>query len=216
MVSYFLGMALCKLFAARLLRTPWLLHLDVFRARLNPTLLGRSRPDLVGQDSAGNWHSFESKGRSSGPSLADKAKAKVQAQRLTSVGRTNCTLHIGSFAFFRNGVLEFYWCDPSPQSEEPFRLPEPRGEWRYYFEPALSLTEEIESDLLTAELEMADVKVTIHPAIRKLLRSSNWFDARRTANDLRSTFSSEGYQPDGIKVEAGESWLRSFKPGERK
>lgn len=43
MVSYFLGMTLCKLFASQLLGTPWLLHLDVFRPPLNPVLLGRSR-----------------------------------------------------------------------------------------------------------------------------------------------------------------------------
>src|SRR5262249_51851186 len=35
-VNYFLGMTFCKLFAAKLLDTPWLLHLDVFRPDLNP------------------------------------------------------------------------------------------------------------------------------------------------------------------------------------
>jgi len=30
-VSYFLGMTLCKLFASKLLNTPWLIHLDAFR-----------------------------------------------------------------------------------------------------------------------------------------------------------------------------------------
>jgi hypothetical protein len=39
MVSYFLGMTLCKLFASRLLNTPWLLHLDVFRSSLNSVVL---------------------------------------------------------------------------------------------------------------------------------------------------------------------------------
>ena len=34
-VNYFLGMTFCKLFAAKLLNTPWLLHLDVFRPQLN-------------------------------------------------------------------------------------------------------------------------------------------------------------------------------------
>src|SRR5258708_18508649 len=33
MVNYFLGMPLCKFFALRLLVTPCLLHLDVFRAQ---------------------------------------------------------------------------------------------------------------------------------------------------------------------------------------
>ena len=55
-VHYFLGLTLCKLFADKLLGAPWLLHLDVFRDRLNPTLLqGRSRPDLVGLTFNGGW-----------------------------------------------------------------------------------------------------------------------------------------------------------------
>src|SRR5438045_4082788 len=42
-VSYFLGMAVCKLFTTKLLSAPWLLHLDVFRPQLDPELSGRSR-----------------------------------------------------------------------------------------------------------------------------------------------------------------------------
>jgi hypothetical protein len=43
-VNYFLGLIVCKLFASKLLDSPWTLHLDVFRAVLNPRLLGgRSR-----------------------------------------------------------------------------------------------------------------------------------------------------------------------------
>ncbi len=75
MVSYFLGMTLCKVFASSLLRTPWLLHLDVFRTALNPVVLGRSRPDLVGEDINGNWNVFESKGRSAVPSSVDEQSA---------------------------------------------------------------------------------------------------------------------------------------------
>ena len=78
-VSYFLGMTLCKLFAAKLLHAPWLLHLDIFRDSLNPGLLGRSRPDLVGLDAFGRWHAFESKGRSGSPSDHDIENAKNQA-----------------------------------------------------------------------------------------------------------------------------------------
>lgn len=139
MVSYFLGMTLCKVFASRLLLTHWLLHLDVFRPALNPVILGRSRPDLVGEDISGNWNAFESKGRSSVPSSADKAKAKAQAQRLVSVNGRNCSLHVGSFAFFRSDVLEFYWRDPEPGSRDAIDVPRPETEWRYYYEPALSL-----------------------------------------------------------------------------
>lgn len=217
MVSYFLGMTLCKLFASRLLLAPWLLHLDVFRSVINPVTLGRSRPDLVGEDIDGNWHAFESKGRSSVPSSADKAKAKAQARRLVSVNRRNCSLHVGSFAFFRRDVLEFYWRDPEPNSEEPIGLPSPEEEWRYYFEPAfsLSLASETESKVMAAERELADVIVEIHPEIRHLLHNGLWSQARQVAIERRDALSSEGFQPDGIKVIAGESWVRPYEGRER-
>jgi hypothetical protein len=215
MVSYFLGMVLCKLFAARLLQTPWLLHLDVFRDQLNPVTLGRSRPDLIGEDIRGHWHAFESKGRSSTPSSADKAKAKAQAQRLVSVGRTNCSLHVGSFAFFRGDALNFYWRDPEADGDDPMRLPKPDREWRYYFQSALSMADEIESGALADEQELADVDVEIHPKIIALLRLSDWSGAHRAARDMRETFLAEGYQPDGIRVKAGESWASRFEPRAR-
>jgi hypothetical protein len=45
-INYFLGLAVCKLFASKLLATPWLMHLDVFRPQLNAVLSGRSRADV--------------------------------------------------------------------------------------------------------------------------------------------------------------------------
>jgi len=211
MVSYFLGMTVCKLFASRLLLTPWLLHLDVFRSRLNPVTLGRSRPDLVGEDNAGRWHAFESKGRSSPPSSDDKTKAKGQAQRLVSVGGQPCSLHVGSFAFFRSELLEFYWRDPIPDAEERIELPRPDFEWRYYYEPALSLASTPEDATLASDREKADVSVTIHPKIRRLLDGGRWSEARETAKRMGPELTSHGYQPDGLKFTAGASWSRPFE-----
>ncbi len=215
MVSYFLGMTLCKLFSARLLQTPWLLHFDVFRNQLSPNILGRSRPDLVGEDTAGNWHVFESKGRTTAPSSADKAKAKAQAQRLVTVGGTTCSLHVGSLAYFGSDVLKLYWCDPAPDSEEAIEFPTPDTEWSFYFEPAFRLAGELGPAPLAAEREMADVKLEIHPQIRDLLQRGEWLGARQHARDLRKAFDSEGYQPDGLRVTAGESWSRPFDLRER-
>lgn len=216
MVSYFLGMSLCKLFASRLLNTPWLLHLDVFRQYLNPLLLGRSRPDLVGQDMSGSWYAFESKGRSSAPTTTDKEKAKTQAKRLVSIDNNDCSLQVGSFAFFRSEELEFYWRDPEPDIKDPIRLPAPNGNWRYYYEPALSLATDKRSEPFAAERELADVKVEIHPKIQHLLLEGQWAIAKREAIQLRTTLLSEGYRPDGIKLTAGQSWLRRYEPREQR
>jgi hypothetical protein len=216
MVSYFLGMTLCKLFASRLLLAPWLLHLDVFRSDLNPITLGRSRPDLVGEDISGNWHAFESKGRSSVPSSDDKAKAKTQAQRLVSVNGRNCSLQVGSFAFFRSDMLEFDWRDPEPDSRDLIVLPRPEAHWRYYFEPALSLASDTPSAAMAAERELADVEVEIHPKIHRLLQNGQWSQAKHLASELRAAFISEGYQPDGIRLTAGESWTEPYEASDRR
>lgn len=215
MVSYFLGMTLCKLFAWKLLRTPWLLHLDVFRAQLNLTTLGRSRPDLVGENNGGMWHAFECKGRSSNPSSADKGKAKAQAERLVSVDRVPCSLHIGSFAYFRSDLLEFYWKDPDPGSMEPIELPPPNEEWRYYFDYAFSITSASEGGAFAEERERTDLTVDAHPKVRRPLELGRWLEAQQVASDLQSEFGQAGYQPDGLRVVAGESWSRPFVVSER-
>ena len=112
-MSYFLGMAVCMLFADRILDTPWLLHLDVFKDQLDSKVVGgRSRPDLVGLKHSGEWQAFECKGRSSVPNADERRKAKEQAQRLTRVGSTDCVLHVGAISYFRQEKLEFHWRDP--------------------------------------------------------------------------------------------------------
>jgi len=218
-VSYFLGMAVCKLFASRLLSTPWLLHLDVFRGQLNPaTLGGRSRPDLVGQDASGSWHAFETKGRSSVPSSEDKQKAKEQAQRLVSVDGSACSLHIGSFAFFRGEELEFYWRDPEPEDPEdlePLKVEVRDEDWANYYQPALAMAEEGEGSALSARAQQTDLHVEVHPKLRDLLFESQWAAARSLAVELRQMLEAEGFQPDGLRVVAGDSWRRSFKGAER-
>jgi len=206
MVSYFLGMTLCKLFADKLLFTPWLLHLDVFRQHLATQTLGRSRPDLVGFSNGKQWHAFECKGRSTLPTSGDKDNAKKQADRLISVGGQKCSLHIGSFAFFRDDILEFYWRDPEPESSEELALPEPTEEWRYCFEPALALSAQPEEAALASEMENADVTVSIHPRVAEMLGAGRWLEAQRLAVELRDELAREGYKPDGLKVSAGPSW----------
>jgi hypothetical protein len=111
-------------------------------------------------------------------------------------------------------VLEFYWRDPEPGSMEAIDLPRPETEWRYYYEPALSLSDS-DSEPMATERELADVRIEIHPEVRRLLREGQWSQARHLAIQQRLTFISEGYRPDGIKLTAGESWREPYEPRER-
>ena len=209
-VSYFLGMAICKLFASIFLHTPWLLHLDVFRDQLAPTLLGgRSRPDLVGQDDAQAWHAFECKGRSSVPSAEDQAKAKRQAQRLVQVDGKDTALHVGAFTYFRGGALEFYWRDPYPEGLEPLKVKLPEDAWRHYYAPALALA----TADATEDRDAVAVKVEVHDAILDLLLAGDWAAARMRAAKLGLAWQKRGFRGDGLTVVAGESWSAKRKQG---
>jgi hypothetical protein len=209
-VSYFLGMAVCKLFASHLLKTPWLLHLDVFRDQLNPaTLGGRSRPDLVGEDRTGAWHAFETKGRSTQPSSEDKKKAKAQAQRLVSVDGTACTLHIGSFAFFRQDDLEFYWRDPEPEEPEklePIEINVRPEDWESYYRYAVAINQTASDEAFSDINQAIDLKVEIHPKVRGLLLGRRWSEARALLREIQRAIEADGFHPDGLRVVVGDTW----------
>lgn len=206
MIGYFLGMTLCKLFAAKLLKTDWLLHLDIFSQDINIHRLGRSRPDLVGKDFAGKWHAFECKGRSGAVLLGDKKRAKNQAQRVVSVDGARCDLHVGSFAFFRSDILQFYWRDPEPEGETPIELPLPERVWKYYYEPAFNLATRARDEVPSVLHESVDFSVEIHPEIEGLLGYGRWDDAHKQAVGMREELLDSGYQADGLRVVLGDSW----------
>ena len=218
-VSYFLGMTFCKLFADKLLHTPWLVHLDVCRPQLDPILSGRSRPDLVGQENdSGRWHGFECKGRVSPTSSTVKTKAKNQAQRLLSVNQVACSMHIGAITYFRNNILEFYWRDPIPKEKNPIEIDLPSNLWRYYYQPVAEIVRIRDSYIehgdagsdLRIPLEGHDLELRIHRLIAKHLISGEWENARRKAMESTDIFKEDGYQLDGLRVCAGDSWYEKY------
>lgn len=220
-VSYFVGMTLCKVFADKKLGAPWLLHLDVFRSQLNArTLKGRSRPDLVGQETlSGEWHAFESKGRASVPGRQEKTNAKAQAQRLVSVDGKACSLHIGAISYFRNDSLRFYWRDPEPSEQfkqQPIELRVPKDAWRYYYEPITALLRprsersvKAGADQSMVAIDEADVAIGAHPKILNLLLAHEWDKAYALARELGPHFQEEGYRHDGLILKSGPSWQTS-------
>lgn len=219
-VNYFLGMIFCKVFSTRLLNTPWLLHLDVFRPRLNAVLTGRSRPDLIGREhGTSRWHAFECKGRVSPPDASVKQKAKSQAQRLVSVNRTPCTHHVGTVTFFRNDVLQFFWRDPDPKPESRFDVVFSDDQWRHYYWPVVQYLRE-NKDLwgimqeqvgFYRSIEGLDLEISIYPAVAEYLFREEWTSAQGVAVEARREIQEAGYEPDGIVVKAGESWYRPFE-----
>lgn len=218
-VNYFLGLTICKLFAAKLLDAPWMLHLDVFRPLLNPVLKGRSRPDLVGETATGEWVAMECKGRASEPNADAKEKAKVQAQRLISVNGKAPDYSAGGVAYFKSDVLRFFWRDPEPdlKTRNPIMANLDSTSWRHYYEPVLGLLradavsfQRMQQEQVLLPVEGVDISIGIHPKVLQALARSQWDHARKIANEVRLQPSELKYQADGVVVKAGESWVKPY------
>lgn len=211
-ISYFLGMTFCKVFSSKLLNTPWLLHLDVFKANIPTSVLGRSRPDLIGQHTrSGDWLAFETKGRASKPSATDRTKAKTQALRLLSVNGSPCTLHVGSFTFFANDALAFHWIDPPSEQKKPIEVPDVRDAWRFYYGPARAIWDVRNDTKLAVESGQAilpelDLSIKVHPLLEPFFLEGDFAGAQSAMFESREFLRSDGFNPDGLQVECGPSW----------
>lgn len=220
-VNYFLGLTLCKLFAEMKLNAPWLLHLDVFRDRLNPHLLsGRSRPDLIGRTRGGKWVALESKGRVSPPTADAKAKAKEQAERMVSIRGTPVSYRIGGFAYFKDDVLRFFWRDPQPDGVEPpnpIRLDLTEDDiWRAYYQPILALVGPdhaamIERENIPIPIKEADIKIRVLAEVVRFLRLEKWKDAGHWCMEHQDQLAQAEVHGDGVQIIAGESWSKPFE-----
>jgi hypothetical protein len=216
-VNYFLGLAVAKLFADKLLDAPWMLHLDVFRPNLNVVLSSRSRPDLVGATSSGQWLAFECKGRVSEPDASVKTKAKYQAQRVVTVNGIAPAFAVGALTYFKNDTLRFFWRDPEPDLgiRNPIRLDITPSAWRLHYEPVLELIRSKPQALRAMRqsgdlvpVDEADLKVGIHPRVLELLENPGRADPRpEQGAPLRSDL----YGADGIAIITGESWNKPLE-----
>ncbi|HNV61010.1 MAG TPA: hypothetical protein PKH72_15275 [Rhodoferax sp.] len=101
--SYFLGMTMAKLFSEKLFDTSWLFH--VSHASSNGTAISfkrgsKSQPDLIGQNSTGDWIVIEAKGRTNYLNSKALTKAKEQTKMIRSINGVPPTLRVALQAYF--------------------------------------------------------------------------------------------------------------------
>ena len=211
-VNYFVGLTMAKLFAARLLNAPWSLHVDVFGQSIGTMLSQRSRPDLLAQiQGSDEWVSIEAKGRISKPDATAKSRAKEQARRIAIRGAV-VRNHVGCIAFLRNDVIEVYLEDPEPRDKAYQAELDDDQAWSFYYQPALSLAiaDNQSQEAVSGMQKNIDVFVHVHPEVIVLLRDKKWREAKAKCSEIKEQLKADGYQPDGLKVEAGASWRKKF------
>ncbi len=127
-VSYFLGLTFCKLLSNKLLKIPWLLHIDVYRNQF--TRAGqafgygssRVRPDMIGLDTRRRWTVMESKGRTNTFTQELLVHAKNQTRNLRKIGTDYPNLRVAVVTHFTNGPLTVDWEDPEGYNDDYFDL----------------------------------------------------------------------------------------------
>lgn len=187
-VSYFLGMCFSKLFADRLFQVPWLLHLDVYRQRIDPAFALPLRPDFVGVDANRDWLVLESKGRSWQLPTSLMTTAKRQTRSLRRIGGVLPALRVAVGSYFTSaGVTARIW-DPDDFAEDAMDLSiEPHVVAREYYRPLLDYLnatphERVMRDdgtwVVRAELPGMDASIAIDEDVL------DWSQGRRSWDDV--------------------------------
>jgi hypothetical protein len=230
-LTYHLGMTMAAAWTRHQLKVPWLLHLDVYRDQLDPTLQpGDSRPDLVGRHADGRWVVLECKGGSTGPTRKAQTKAKRQAQRIIGIGGVPPSLALATFAFFATDkrasrpkpkVVTMWIFDPPSEGRtdnsislskltdnEFFRLY--YQPWQFLFEKSFMLDHQ--GPFVWRHLRDLDLSIGILTDLKKALDGSEFAIAPRIVQEAEEQFNLASEYPDwigdGIVLKPGGLWSK--------
>jgi hypothetical protein len=101
---------------------------------------------------------------------------------------------------------------------EPLKFPEPHQSWGAYYGPIVNTFRTyggrgISPEGANVSIEEADLSIEMHPAVAAALLHEQWEEARQLARERHGEFVSDGYQADGLRVNAGRTWLERLEPG---
>lgn len=230
--SYFLGMAMAKLFAAQLFATPWLFHVSM-ASGLGTTRSfkhgSKSQPDLIGQTTNGDWIIVEAKGRTNGLDANALKKAKAQTRMIRTVNGHAPTLRVALQVYFSD-CLRVCIDDPDESDPEAFdlHLDVDAAFGRYYsFVEAITARSPSGENVRQRDIETvfdADSGITIGVESDLLndvvAGRSDRIRARRAGQRSKRPEGQNGaiIYPDGLLVQLDSRWsssLMSLEPDAR-
>lgn len=174
LVSYYLGMAMAKIYAERLLAIPWMMHISRYGATWTVDYAGSpERPDLFGCDAAGEWMVAEAKGRSRVTS-ALLTHMENQKSAVATINGQPPQYRVGSATRFPIEGLELRVVDPPPRAEAEDVPIEPASWLIDYYRPIVDALEQSNAEprngLLTGVIGGTDVQVAVPSAIATVVR----------------------------------------------
>lgn len=167
--SFYLGMAMAKLYAEKVLKIPWLMHISRYEASWSLKYgASRKRPDLFGCNAAGDWAVVEAKGRDR---VTGALVTKMQGQK-SSVATINGAApahRIGAATRFEGGQLALRVVDP-PAGRGAQEVPiDPTAWLRDYYTPIVDLIadgdHQVEEGYLIGVIPSTDISVGLSDEI---------------------------------------------------
>lgn len=230
--SYFLGMTMAKLFAEKLFNTPWLFH--VSHASANGAAISfkrgsKSQPDLIGQNSSGDWIVIEAKGRTNYLDLTALSKAKKQTEMIRSVNGSQPILRVALQAYFDNR-LSVRIDDPSESKPEALdiQLDMDAAMARYYaianaMTAKNATTEKFGNhEYLTYFDEDSGITIGVEVPLSKSVSSGKFEQVRTSRNRLNlsniALDANAAVYADGLFIKLDNRWSKDFMtldPGAR-
>jgi len=137
--SYALGMTMAKLFADKLLDTPWLVHVSVAKKTsqhaIKSTSKSKSLPDLIGLNLSNEWIVVEAKGRSHGFNNEALENAKKQTSKIRTIDGKVPILRVAAQAYLEPS-LEVVLEDPDEATRDAVDLDIPNNQmFKAYYKP---------------------------------------------------------------------------------
>jgi hypothetical protein len=175
-VSFYLGMAMTKIYADKMLNIPWMMHISRYEVDWAVTYgANPNRPDLFGCNASGEWAVAEAKGRSR---VTNRLVTKMQQQKsaVASIQGVVPTYRYGSATRFDRGRLALRVVDP-PRRRRAQDVPLDPAAWLVdYYRPIVDMLEQTdahqEGEAIVGTLPGTDVEVGVSETIAEVVRSS--------------------------------------------
>ncbi|MBN2006409.1 MAG: hypothetical protein JXA21_23860 [Anaerolineae bacterium] len=223
-VSYFIGLAMAKLFAEEYFGVSWLIHFAKYTGSY--TLIGSKRPDLIGFKGNDDWIVIEAKGRTNNIAAGELEHAKQQVLSLAMIDEQNPILRAVVAGSFPKRYLTVTLDDPEHDKETKTSLKlDPDQFVRDYYRPFIDLVEHSDRTgeylikdwrFITVQLEELDIEVGVNKEVLFLWRE--FYEQELPRKRLGFLYGKQKPIPgerdrgriyvgnDGIIVKLGDSW----------
>lgn len=174
--SFYLGMAMAKLYADKVLGIPWLMHISRYEAAW-AVKYGASakRPDLFGCNAAGDWVVAEAKGRDrvTGALVANMQEQKSSVATINGVPPAH---RYGAATRFPEGLLALRVVDPPPRRDAQ-EVPIDPAAWLVdYYTPIIDLIAEsdrqVEGRHVIGFISNSDIEVGVSEEVVRWVAES--------------------------------------------